>query len=206
MKGKRTGIDFSKHSLIISESKNPQVSIAELKVKGSRINSFVFVNTMGIMSVTGDYGNYIFCREFHPHDDGGVSDSYWIEKMVISSIQKPGEFCSESTQQEIEELLSRKEEQGLSEEDVEYLEDLLTHVDDEIEYAYNAYRQKPSKGVFSDNEYIPFCKKIHVQIPYVFDAFDEICRRLKEGGDINSSDDFEYNINSKDYDNDSEIR
>lgn len=197
MKGKRTGIDFSKHILHITEAKNPQVRIADLRLPDSGIDRFVFINSMGVMTVTGDYGNYVFNREFHPSPDGGVSDSYWVEKMSISSYQTLSIFDPEKTEKEIREHLSDPE---LSEEDRIFLEDLLNLIDDELSYTHYAYRNFPSGGRFCDCEYIPYCKKLQGQIPFVFDAFDEICRRLKE-----ADGEFHFDINSKSFDDDNEV-
>ena len=43
--------------------------------------------------VTGDVGNWMFCREFHPSSKGHVSDYYWVEKLQMSSSQILGR-CS----------------------------------------------------------------------------------------------------------------
>ena len=105
MIGKRTEIDFSKHEVIVQ--KNDLVSIYYLKKPNTVIDSIKYINCEGIMSVTGDYGNWIFCREFHPNERGGVSDGYWIEKLKIASSQEPLEFDKESTEKE---LLQRLED------------------------------------------------------------------------------------------------
>ena len=197
MKGKRTGIDFSKHILHITQAHNPKVHIADLRLPESGIHRFIFINSMGVMTVAGDYGNYVFNREFHPSPEGSVNDPYWIEKMSISSYQNLSVFDPIETEKEIRENLLNSE---LSEEDSLFLEDLLGLLDDELSYTYHAYRNRPSNGQFSDCEYIPFCKKLQGQIPFVFDAFDEICRRLKD-----SDGEFYFDINSKNFDDDNEV-
>jgi hypothetical protein len=71
--GSRTNFDFSEHELIITKSDG--LLVHTLKHKDyNKMYRFDFINTNGIMAVTGDYGNWMFCREFHPSPDGGVSD------------------------------------------------------------------------------------------------------------------------------------
>jgi hypothetical protein len=54
------------------------------------------------------------------------------------------------------------------------LSNLLYYVDDEIEYNYHAYRN--SSLVYDQ---IPYETKLNYWILVIFDAFDEICNRLK---------------------------
>lgn len=174
--GKRTKFDFSKHEVLVT--KTDDVLIHHLKLPGTVMDSVKFINTNGIMAVTGDYGNWIFCREFHPSggNNGGVSDSYWLEKLKISSCQNPYRYDSEATATEIREILNNPEEE-LTDEEKEYLQQGLREVDDELDYTYHAYRN--TVGRWQDLEYVPHVKKLPAQLHYVFDAFDEICRRLK---------------------------
>jgi len=51
--------------------------------------------------------------------------------------------------------------------------------EDELEYTYKAYRDS-SKPDFIDYEDIPYYKEIPIQLNIIFDAFDEICKRLKK--------------------------
>lgn len=176
--GKRTGIDFSNHELKVHES--DMLTIHYLKVPDTIMDSVKFVNTQGICAVTGDYSNWIFCRPFIPSAKGGASDGYWKEKLKISSCQEPSKYDSEKTLARIKEMLE-DEDLNLNEEDIEYLNDLSTRVDDELEYTYYAYKQMPSNW---DYETIPFCKSVNVHFSVILDAFDEICRRLKDNEPI----------------------
>ncbi len=175
--GKRTKLDFSNHEVLVT--KTDEILIHHLKIPGTRMDSIKFINTNGIMAVTGDYSNWMFCREFHPSAryDSGVSDEYWLEKLEIHSCQRPYRFDPEGTASQIKELLADKDEPP-TEEEKEYLETCLSNVYDEVNYNYEAFRN--NVGRYEDHEYIPFVEKLHVQLPYVFDGFDEICRRLKE--------------------------
>lgn len=180
--GRRTDFDFSNHELIIEKSEGLLVHTLK-HTEYSQWYRFNFINTNGIMVVTGDYGNWMFCREFHPSPDGIVSDYYWCEKIEISSTQEPYEFDEESTVEEIKEYLNGGlEEYGYEGDDLEimrgYYEELLDRVTEgEFYYKAYAYSEKPD---CMDVEYVPNCKKIKHWLLCVFDAFEEICLRLKE--------------------------
>ena len=96
----RTKIDFSKHKYSVSRP-DDNVAIYQLKIPGTRMHQFTFINACGILAVTGDYGNWIFCREFHPASKGFVSDYYWLEKLEAGSCQDGKEFDSARTIKEL---------------------------------------------------------------------------------------------------------
>jgi hypothetical protein len=179
MKGKRTGIDFSKH--VVTVIKSDGLLVHHIKQPHTSDRNIKFINTNGILAVTGDYGNWIFCREFHPSPDGGVSDGYWDEKLQIASCQVAQEYDAEATRREVQQLISGGlEEYGYRDTQLaamkEYYEECLDQVDDEIEYLAVARNHPP----FTDCESIIFRKKPKIWLLCVFDGFDEICRRLKE--------------------------
>lgn len=174
MKGKRTGIEFEEHELIVTRQDG--LLVHYLKKPNTIYDNIKFINTNGILAVTGDYSNWMFCREFHPSPNGHVSDYYWIEKLRIASCQEPEKFDSKETETEIKKLLA--EEEDLDDEEKEYLEECLSRVDDEFDYEHYAHRE--NCGRFQDHENVPYCKKIKRQLMVVFDGFEEICRRMKE--------------------------
>lgn len=176
MRGLRTNIDFSKHELIIKESED--LLVHHLKIPDRVLNNIKFINTNDILAVTGDFGNYIFCREFHPSPDGYVSDGYWKEKMTYISTQEPNEFDEEGTINEINELLSDVD-QDLTEEEIEYLNECLDKVN-EGKFDYERFAYREGVGRFQDAESVPYCSDTINWLKIVFDGFDEICRRLKE--------------------------
>jgi hypothetical protein len=171
--GKRTGIDFSKHEVIVT--KQDGLLVHYLKKPGTICDSIRFINTCGILAVNGDYGNWIFCREFHPIEEGAVSDGYWCEKLRIASTQDGVEYSPEKTQERIRQLLAEEEE--LEPDEIEYLNQCLRLTDDEFQYTSYAYQQGP--GRFGDGECVPLQKVLKPWLAAVFDGFDEICRRLK---------------------------
>jgi len=172
---KRTDVDFSKHEVLVTEQEG--LLIHYLKKPGTICNSIKYINTNGILAVTGDFGNWIFCREFHPSAEGHVSDGYWCEKLRSASTQTCSDFSPTETEEEIKRLLA--EEEDLTEEEIEYLNDCLSAVDaGEFDYTIVAHRQ--NVGRFQDHENVPLCKELTTWLKCVFDGFDEICRRMKE--------------------------
>jgi len=180
---KRTEMDFSKHIVIEKHLKeeNYNLDVWDLKLPDSNYtNRIRFINSCGTLMVNGDFGNWVFCREFHPSADGYVSSMYWSEKLKIASEQTSAKYDSERTEEEIKKLIeSGLEEYGYKGDELEKLKeeftDLLQYVDDEIEYKYQAYRN----ASIDDCELIPYCETRHVWLSIIYDAFDELCNRLK---------------------------
>jgi hypothetical protein len=178
----RTDADFSKHELYVEKCDNYMMH--HLKHPDySHMYSVKFINTNGIMAVTGDYGNWIFCREFHPSAEGGVSTGYWQEKLTMASTQEGYEFDNDATKWEIlEGLNGGLEEYGYTgselEQAKEYYESLLEYVECSAwEYEAFAYNNFPG---FMCSEDVPHMKKTKIWLNIVFDAFEEICRRMKD--------------------------
>lgn len=173
-KGKRTGIDFSNHELLITE--NELVTIHELKKPNTIVHSVKFINVEGSLIVKGDFGNWIFCRSFMPSATSeGVSSGYWCEKIQINSTQNPYEYDSEGTKKEIEE---RKAEYETDSEFVEYLDDILDKAEESGEY-YSAYAHLNLPSGY-DHESVPYCKKVNEWLRVVFDAFEHCCLILSK--------------------------
>lgn len=167
-----TEIDFSKHELF--ELKSDLITIHYLKKPDTICDSVKFINTEGILAVTGDYSNWIFCREFIPDAKNSTSFGYWKEKLKISSCQQVAKYDSTATEEEIKRLIAESDDR----EEQEELEELLKHVDDELDYTYFAFRESKLSSRW-DFESIPFVKTVDYHFYAILDAFDEICRRLK---------------------------
>lgn len=173
-------MDWSKHELHVTE--NELVTIHELSVPEQSLYKVKFINVTGRLLVTGDWGNWVLCRGFVPSADGYVSDCYWVEKIQMHSEQTGLEFSSEKTRKAIQDGLDGElEDYGYEGEDLEkmkeYYTELLDYVElQEWEYVSFAYNNKPS---LIDAEDVPFVKTVKPYLNYIFDAFDEICRRLK---------------------------
>lgn len=178
MVGKRTGIDFSKHEVTIAE--NELVSIRHLAIPGTFHNNIKYTNVSGCLLVTGDYGNWVFCRPFAPDAEVSVSEPYWLEKLRNSSSQDPCEYNSDILSEAIKERISELEDIGYEGDKLKiirgYYEECLDNVEDEISYISTA-RNIPS---CLDFESIIISKDLKFWLKAVFDGFDEMCRRLKE--------------------------
>ena len=179
----RTGINFSEYEMIFNKSED--VTIYHLKKPNTFIGNIKFINTNEILAVTGDYGNWIFCREFHPSHDGMVSSGYWKEKLINKSSQEPSEFDEEGTREDINELLA--EEEDLTDQEKEYLNGCLEKVGyDELDYIYFAHRE--NCGRFQDHQSVPHRKKTKYWLEAVFDGFEEMCKRMKVEHEKNKID------------------
>lgn len=175
--GKRTGINFSNHEVIVT--KTDDIMIHYLKKPNTQYDCIKFINTNGILAVTGDYGNWIFCREFHPYANGCASIGYWHEKLSILSTQNAKEYSSDETSAALKEMINGgAEEYGYTgerlQQALDYFNECLLNVDDELDYTHFAYRNYPS---FMDTEEIIFCKDYKYLFKAICDGFDELCRR-----------------------------
>lgn len=175
LRGKRTNVDFSEHELRVVNVGD--YSSYYLKKPNSIIYSIKFICTSGITAVTGDLGNWIFCREFHPGKDEYVSDEYWAEKLNIGSVQKSHIFDPETTLEVLEQYID--ENTGLENDLCEFLEVgkqlLINNGGDDTEYKEFMYNNLPNGYDFED---IPYEEKVQPRLNYVFDAFEEICSRF----------------------------
>lgn len=180
----RSGVDFSKHELFITDRAG--IVSHQLKLPDTSSESIKFINIDGVLLVKGDFSYWVFCREFHPSAEGSVSDRYWIEKLKIASSCRlnPYRFDGEATQKILDGYLNGKEEDGaeldppLDAEEKEYIEGCIDALCDG-EWHYEHYAHTNNCGRFSDHEYVPLCKDTDIQLKVVFDAFEEICNRIK---------------------------
>ena len=82
---KNTDIDWGKHEMTIRQEGS--ITIHHLKFPDSSIYNVKFINGEGVLTVTGDFGNWVFCSPFVPSETGYVSEAYWLEKLRIASCQ-----------------------------------------------------------------------------------------------------------------------
>lgn len=129
MKGKRTNINWQDHNVKYSESDNAK--IWTIKKPDTAWDSVIFINSCGIMAVTGDYGNWIFNREFHPEGDK-VSECYWLEKLSISSEQTGLVYDQKETFEDIidamVELIINNDESVLWEKSKEFINEVTPKI------------------------------------------------------------------------------
>ena len=177
-------IDWSKHQF--TEFKCPvddknNLFIYQLKIPTTDCEMVKFVNFDGVCTVTGDYGNWVFNREFHPKAKNYQAFHYFKEKLESSSCQKVGVYDSEETLNDLLEELknycdeNKVDPENTDDEYVEYLNSCISNVDDELDYTYTAYRTHPS---FMDSESVIFRKKPLDWFSIIYEAFHEMCERL----------------------------
>ncbi len=177
---RKNSFDFSKHELKVT--RNDDVLIHEFKRPDSIVGKLVFINTRGVMAVTGDFGNWIFCREFHPSGDkdSGVSRGYWDEKLEIYSCQKSKIYSSDQTLKDIKEFVKdfkKNYDRKMNEEEKEWVEELINNVDDEFYYTYIAYRDYPNTISYED---VPYGKERPSHLDCVYDGFDAMCEYIRK--------------------------
>ncbi len=142
-----------------------------------------FLSSNENLIVTGDYSNWMFDKPFTPNaTTEKISDYYWCEKVQLSSTQDPFDFDDDATKKALEEGINGGiEEYGYEddrlEEMIQYYEDCLCHLDCKEVYLAYAHDNLPR---FCDHEDVVYFNKVKPQLQVVFDAFEEICRRLKE--------------------------
>lgn len=185
MRDKRTDVDFSnhEHSREIFKSDNGNEIIVDHFKQPNTIYGYIkFTNTDDSLLITGDYGNWVFTRPFLPSPDGFVSDGYWFEKLRMASQQRFENLDWEYIEKEINNLIDHElEDYGYSGEELEsakeWFSELLDTIGDTLEYEYKACRcyYRPD---FIDYEMIPHSKETPVWLLIIFDAFDEICKRI----------------------------
>lgn len=172
---------FKKHILIERHLKEGvyNLDIWDLKSPDSEYFERIrFINSCGTLTVNGDFGNWVFCREFHPSKDGVVSRGYWDEKLSIASVQESHKFCPKETLKQLDDFIQeyRDYSEEVSDEVEDWFEDLQNNVFDKIDYEQTAFRLKPSEFDYDD---IPYGEKRHVWLDIIYDAFNEICSRYE---------------------------
>ena len=184
---KRINVDFSKHQHsreIFTNEKGKEIIVDHFKVPDTYYGYIKFTNTDDSLLVTGDYGNWVFNRPFVPEKENFVSDSYWLEKLRMSSQQRFEELDWDYIDKEIKFLIKKGlKEYGYSGEKLkqakEWFSELLEECGDKLSYEAKAYRDCYMPD-FIDYDMIPYHKEIPAWLLIVFDAFDEICRRIKK--------------------------
>lgn len=180
LRKRKTTWDFTKYKLDVVETDN--CTIHTIHDNGASCGKVIFINTSGIMAVTGDFYNWIFCREFMPSKEGYVSEHYWCEKLQIASGQSGYVYDSSETEKELNHMISEGcASYGYEGEDLQlmkdYYTDCLRYTDNEEEYNVFAHDNLPN---FTDYESIINISIVRNQLLIIFDAFNEICNRLSD--------------------------
>ncbi|UDQ96838.1 hypothetical protein AAEX28_07205 [Lentisphaerota bacterium WC36G] len=182
MSDKRTQADFSKHELIVKEFDidGKKLTIHHFKQRDSHNLEVKITNFDGNCTITGDLGNYIACREFIPTANNIISDYYFCEKLTTYSTQKVFEFDANSQIIELAKWEKELLEDITNEDEIEEIKEQFTPLFDACK---NGSQQELEVELYnSDLEFDEFQpeQKIETWLLMIFDAFEEIGRRLAE--------------------------
>jgi hypothetical protein len=180
----RTNIDFTKHNYTTEKYTNTvgkEIRVDRLQISNDQCLMIQFMNTDKNLIVTGDFGDWIFSRPFHPSAKGMAADNYWVEKLELANnnVELKQNLDWVSIKEQIQEnIVETKLEED--QEQIELWQELLDYADneDEIEYIRFAYRES-----LLESEQIPMYKLMPSQLLVVFDAFNIICKRIAEQED-----------------------
>lgn len=187
LRKKLTDVDFSKHEVIIK--KDELTTVHTLSLKDSCLYRVNFINVMDKLLVTGDLGNYVFCRSFIPSKEGYVSPYYWLEKLRILSEQDGEDWDSKGTREKLKEDMQEyidytydgyydfDLEENEEDETIEYYKRCI-ELTEEPECYYDAYAYGEYPCCW-DGEDVVKVMKIKSRLQIIFDAFNEICNRLE---------------------------
>lgn len=173
----RTNTDFSKH--VIGHLKTAEIEQFYFHKPGTRIESvcFTILNTdqAANLVVTGDFGNWIFCRRFHPDTDAKVSEGYWCEKLRMYSNQHSHVFCGETAQNQIREMMADPDAE-ITAEEWDWLS-RLNEAAEEGEWQYHATAMEYPDTFEAEN--IPRGLRLDYSLEAVFDAWEAMANMLK---------------------------
>lgn len=173
---KRTKIDFSKH--ILEVEKTDKIAVYSFRLPEKKhYHSVIVICACGVTTITGDWGNWVFCREFHPCKNGKVSEGYWDEKLEIGSVQKSDVFDEDEAIREIDALL--KENDDFDDETIMFLNDLRGWTSDEFEYVQFIRDNKPQDGPLDYTD-LPTGRIRHRWLDAIYDAFDVMCDLIEK--------------------------
>ncbi|MBU0630970.1 MAG: hypothetical protein KKC80_08710 [Candidatus Margulisbacteria bacterium] len=176
----RTGFNFEEHELEINNL--GECIIYKFAKPDLFCHSVTFINIAGHLVVTGDWGHYVFKREFRPDAEGYVSDDYWCSKLNHYNEKHWGEYSSEETYQLLQELIADyKTDNDIKDEDEDDDEYIFAAKDLQrytySEYAYLNQLENEDLEPLYHEDIMP-CYSIKKKLLYIFDAFEAICERL----------------------------
>jgi hypothetical protein len=154
--------------------------IYDFKKPDSIEHRVIVINAYGVCSVTGDFGKWIFEKEFHLSGNcTKINDGYILQNSPRT--QELYEWDGELVRKEIEETIQQSydiESDEMSDEENEYWSGLINATYD-CEYTYIAKCMNRPSCIESEN--IPKSRqKLNPYLLAIFDAFEEICGRTKD--------------------------
>lgn len=172
---RRIDMDWSDHVLKIEEH-GEFATVHRLKKPNTGWEMVEFINIKGHgLLVCGDFGDWKFSRCFYPSKDGCVSEQYWIEKLHIANPrQDVFSFSQEALDVDIYQLTEYAKEVGRHDETKEYI-DILKESVCRADVVSSWYHCPDWMEPEDYPEGVKTCKRLEI----IFDAFDEVCRRMK---------------------------
>lgn len=179
---RRTDIDFSEHKYTCTEAKDELgdiIRVDSLELEGTVYKNVNFMNTKFGMVVFSEYGVWSFNRCFIPNGSGElISDDYWISKLTSNLCEMERNFDKDLIKEHLSELAEEISDFGLDEDveqdALEWVSDLMCFADCEDWDGYMdiVYHEE-------SDMYAPVYKKAPYRLNAIFDAFEEICHRIK---------------------------
>lgn len=173
----RTKQDFTNHlhTREVYKCGSKQIIIDSLELPGTSSCTIEFINTSSVLTVTGSFGNWVFCRPFLPSKDARVEASYWIEKLTTNSRQKLDKLDLTRIANYLTDEIDTENRPDVK----SWLNELLESTDDYLNYLVKAFRD-PFRPASIDSEDIPLFKIIPNELLLVFEAFETICKKINE--------------------------
>ena len=176
----RKNMDFSKCELTIH--RDEYVTIHKLHKDTSPTFNIDFINTNGVCVITGTCGEWVLSDNLLPKPGSRICDDYWAKKLSSHETgQEAYEFSKQFTKDAIVEDI-KSVNHSYEEEDyrtvMDYFVGCLECLEEsQLEYEHFAINELPD---CMECESIVIARSIKKDVLYIFDVFEEICRRLKE--------------------------
>jgi hypothetical protein len=183
---KRTQIDWSDYELIIKDEDSYKVHW--LKNPNSMGSNVKFIQVEDILLVTGVFGRWSFAQKFNPEKIDKVSDSFWCNRIRLGSSQVSHLFDKKVAQMAIAEKIDELLDYGIKDDDgeISFNDDdkeleysfwigAIDCCDNEFDFTKYFYENKP---MHIDDDFLSNCGKQNPQLDAIFDAFEEVSRRI----------------------------
>jgi hypothetical protein len=184
MKESKNFIDFSKHIHTVKTYKSEdwnEIREDRFWIEWSLMNWMVFINHNYWMNVVWDFWCWSFCRNFIPSETEKIYLSYFAEKAFIANNNQWIEvFDLDELEKQIEEKIKDFKEQWYEWDELEeiqiYYNNFLTS-ENEIDYICKIRNTDMPESL--DYEDILDWKVYSSRFIIIYQAFNEICKRLK---------------------------
>ena len=173
-------MDFQKYYIqgqqTVDKNRNNHIEFASYKFvdKETEKAEICFVIYNGVTTVSGDYGNWVFNKPLHPSKEWlPINIPYLLEKLRMYSTQQPCVWDEQEALAGVNEWVKCRE--NITDEEIDWAQQLIYSVETEHEYIHVAYYNKPESV---NTEDVPISKKLNPQLVIVFQAFEHICKKM----------------------------